>query len=227
MTEEPVWHPSPNVGDRRDCVAPDMIVLHYTAMKTAEAARDRLCDPAAQVSAHYVVAEDGRTWQLVRETHRAWHAGAGAWGPVRDVNSHSIGIEIANTGAAPFPERQMVVVENLLRRVMARWRIAPERVVGHSDTAPGRKIDPGPRFDWRRLALQGVAVWPDDSGDPGHFLHDARRFGYDVDAVGEDVVLNAFRMRFRPWAKGPLEDEDRRLMHDLANRWPVAQVALV
>ncbi len=226
MTAEPVWHPSPNVGDRRGGVAPDMIVLHYTAMKSAEAACERLCDPAAQVSAHYVVAEDGRAWQLVREEHRAWHAGAGAWGPVRDVNSHSIGIEIANTGAAPFPDLQMTFVEELLRGIMARWQIAPHRIVGHSDTAPGRKIDPGPRFDWRRLALQGLSVWPSAAEAPGDFLHDARRFGYDVEAAGEDVVLNAFRMRFRPWAEGPLEDEDRRLMHDLANRWPVAQAAL-
>lgn len=197
-----------------------MVVLHYTAMSTAEAACARLCDPACEVSAHYVIAGDGRLWQLVAEADRAWHAGAGCWGGERDVNSHSIGIELCNRGDHPFAAPQMAVLEDLLRGIMTRWRIAPERVVGHSDTALGRKIDPGPRFDWRRLARRGLAVWPERAA-PGDFLEDCVAFGYDAATVDEAVVLNAFRMRFRPWATGPLDDMDRGLAADLARRWPV------
>ncbi len=132
-------------------------------MATAEAALARLRDPAAEVSAHYLLAEDGRVWQLVEETRRAWHAGRSHWAGEDDVNSASIGIELANPGigaaAHPFPEPQMAALETLLRGVVARWGIRPERVVGHACVAPGRKVDPGPRFDWRRLARRGLAVW--------------------------------------------------------------------
>lgn len=216
----PHWHPSPNFTDRRGCSAPDLILLHYTAMTSAEAALDRLCDPQFEVSAHYLIAEDGRLWQMVREEDRAWHAGAGRWGDCVDVNSRSIGIELANAATHPFPEPQMRALEDLLRGIMDRWSIPPERVVAHSDTAIGRKIDPGGRFDWRRLARQGLAVWP-QHGEAGDFLLDARRFGYDCETASEQDVLTAFRLRFRPWADGPLDDEDRRLMHDLARRYPV------
>ncbi|CUH76509.1 N-acetylmuramoyl-L-alanine amidase [Tropicibacter naphthalenivorans] len=196
-----------------------MVVLHYTAMDSAEGARDWLCNPQAEVSAHYVLAEDGRLWQLVREADRAWHAGAGSWGACADVNSASVGIEIANTGYHPFPEPQISVLEQLLAGILQRWSIRPERVVGHSDTALGRKIDPGGRFDWRRLARRGLAVWPEGRAEPGDFYRDAVRFGYAPDAA-EDDVLRAFRMRFRPWADGPLTDEDASLMAELAAKWP-------
>ncbi|MEO0622287.1 MAG: N-acetylmuramoyl-L-alanine amidase [Pseudomonadota bacterium] len=142
-----------------------MVVLHYTAMETAEAALARLCDPVAEVSAHYVIAEDGRLWRLVDEAERAWHAGVSSWGAVRDVNSHSIGIELANTGVHPFPEPQMAALAWLLAGVIGRWEIRPERVVGHACVAPGRKVDPGARFDWRRLARQGATVWLDAAPD--------------------------------------------------------------
>lgn len=153
-----IWHPSPNFGARRSGITqPYLIVLHYTAMAGAEAARDWLCNPEAEVSAHYVVARDGACWQLVDEAMRAWHAGRGAWQGCEDVNSASVGIELANTGAEPFPEPQMAVLEALLRGIMARWDIPPEGVIGHEDSAPGRKIDPGSRFDWRRLERLGLA----------------------------------------------------------------------
>ncbi|MBV2360469.1 N-acetylmuramoyl-L-alanine amidase [Thalassococcus sp. CAU 1522] len=196
-----------------------MVVLHYTAMASAEEARDWLCDKQAEVSAHYVIGETGQVWQLVDEAARAWHAGAGAWGAVEDVNSHSVGIEIANTGFHPFAEPQMSALETLLAGILSRWSIAPERVVGHSDTALGRKIDPGPRFDWRRLARAGLAVWP-EMAEPGDFHADAARFGYRFDADRRDALLAAFRMRFRPWATGPLDATDRALMADLAARFP-------
>lgn len=211
---------SPNFGDRRGRARPDLVVLHYTAMPSCAEARTRLCDPAAEVSAHYLISEAGEVEALVPEEARAWHAGAGAWGGVADVNSRSIGIELANPGDAPFPEPQMAALETLLADVMARRGIPPHRVIGHSDMAPGRKRDPGPRFDWRRLALEGLSVWPAEGGDTGAPLgRSLRAIGYPEAAP--DVLLAAFRLRFRPWAAGPEESRDRALADDLARRFPV------
>jgi len=210
---------SPNFGERRDGAQPDLIVIHYTAMATCAEARGRLCDPAAEVSAHYLISETGAVDALVPEEARAWHAGAGAWGGVTDVNSRSIGIELANTGDAPFPEPQMAALERLLAEIMERWSIPPERVIGHSDMAPDRKQDPGPRFDWRRLALQGLSVWPEAGVSEAPLAVSLTRIGYP-DAPHE-IRLAAFRLRFRPHVSGPEEAEDRALAADLANRFPV------
>lgn len=220
----PVWHPSPNAGRRRNGAQPELIVLHFTAMESAEAACERLCDRAAEVSAHYLIAADGRLWQLVAEEDRAWHAGAGSWGGAADVNSRSIGVELDNDGHAPFAAPLMSVLEPLLARLMADWAIPPERVIGHSDMAPERKDDPGRRFDWRRLARQDLAVWPQPDAapeppDPAGFLAAARRFGYPD--AGIDLVLEAVRQRFRPWAAGPLSAADMAVVGDLARRFPV------
>ncbi|WP_371037895.1 N-acetylmuramoyl-L-alanine amidase [Rhodosalinus sp. FB01] len=218
----PRWHPSPNFGPRRDGARPDMVILHYTAMEGAAAALERLCEPGPEVSAHYLLGADGTVWQLVAEEARAWHAGAGAWGDVDDVNSRSIGIELANRGDHPFAAAQMAALEHLLAGVMARWAIPPERVLGHSDIALGRKIDPGPRFDWRRLACGGLAVWPAPAA-PGDFLADARRAGYRWAGTTEDaetLVRDAFRLRFRPSGRGPVCAADRAMMAGLAAGWP-------
>jgi N-acetylmuramoyl-L-alanine amidase len=188
-------------------------------MESAEAALARLCDPTAEVSAHYLIAGNGGVWQMVREEMRAWHAGAGEWRGQGDVNSRSIGIELDNRGTHPFSQPQMAALETLLPQVMARWLIRPEGVIGHSDMAPARKFDPGPRFDWARLARQGLAVWPEDSAAEGTFLQDAARFGYPVE--DEAVLLAAFRARFRPHATGPAGAADRRMMADLAARFGV------
>lgn len=224
MTGAVLSCPSPNHGPRRDGAHPDLIVLHHTAMTTAEAALARLCDPAAEVSAHYLVCERGRTWRLVPEELRAWHGGAGRWGPVRDVNSRSIGIELANTGTHPYPAPQMAALRALMRGIMARWSIPPARVIAHSDMAPARKSDPGPRFDWRGLACEGLSVWSDATGQGalwGAFLRDAGRFGYAVGDNAPETVLNAFRLRFRPHARGPLDGTDCARIADLAVRFPV------
>jgi N-acetylmuramoyl-L-alanine amidase len=197
-----------------------MVVVHYTAMPSCAAAEARLCDPAAEVSAHYLIAETGRVIALVPEAMRAWHAGAGAWGAVADVNSRSIGIELANTGTAPFPDPQMRALIALLADLRGRWPIPPERVIGHSDMAPGRKQDPGPRFDWRRVALAGQAVWPEPGGDPEAPLASSlTRIGYPE--TDPQTRLAAFRLRFRPWASGPEDATDRALAADLARRFPV------
>jgi len=207
----PRWHPSPNFGPRRDGLCPSLVVLHYTAMAGARAALDRLCDPAAEVSAHYLIGADGTVWQMVREEDRAWHAGAGSWQGRDDINSRSVGIELDNLGTHPFPEPQMAALEALLPGLMARWGITPAGVIGHSDMAPGRKCDPGPRFDWARLARQGLALAhrPGQGGaaEPGRFRALAQRAGYPADAAEVDLV-DAVRYRLRPWGRGALCQAD-------------------
>jgi N-acetylmuramoyl-L-alanine amidase len=209
-------HPSPNFTERRDGAQVDLIVLHYTVLPAAEALA-RLCDPASEVSAHYLIDRDGTVLTLVDEAMRAWHAGAGTWGGRGDVNSRSIGVELVNRGDDPFAEPQMAALERFLAEALARHGLGPAAVIGHSDLAPDRKRDPGPRFDWRRLALQGLSVWPaagtplphplnGGAPEPAAFLADLGAFGYP-DAAPE-VLLGAFRLRFRPWASGPLDATD-------------------
>ena len=200
-------------------------------MESAEAALARLRDPLAEVSAHYVIGARGETWRLVAEEARAWHAGAGAWGGARDVNSRSIGIELANPGPLdalpPFPEPQMAALEALLDGILVRWSIPPARVIGHSDMAPGRKADPGPKFDWRRLARGGRAVFGPEAGlapaaaDWEVFARAAGRIGYHApEAGGWAAVLDAFRLRFRPGALGPLAGADVARAAEIARRHP-------
>ncbi|MFD0857770.1 N-acetylmuramoyl-L-alanine amidase [Roseovarius aquimarinus] len=227
MTEEAgeagaIWHPSPNCGARRNGLRPDLLMIHFTQMASAEAALERLCDPGAEVSAHYVIAEDGRLWQLVDEAARAWHAGRGSWRGAGDVNSRSIGIELANRGTHPYPEPQMRRLEDLARGIMARWSIPAEGVIAHSDIAPDRKDDPGPRFDWRRLALQGLAVWPEAGAEAPleAFRRLAGQVGYGEE-FSDAQVLAALRLRWRPWARGPLEPADMAVLADIAARFGV------
>jgi N-acetylmuramoyl-L-alanine amidase len=205
---------SPNFGERRDGLLPSLVVLHYTAMESCAAACARLCDPDAEVSAHYIIDYDGQTHALVAEENRAWHAGAGMWQGLDDINSRSIGIELANSGAEPFAAPQMHALETLLRDVMARWAIPPQNIIAHSDMAPGRKSDPGARFDWRGLALQGLSVWP-TLGNPDADLEESLTgIGYPDGAL--DLRLAAFRLRFRPMAKGAADATDRALADGLA-----------
>ena len=220
-------HPSPNFGDRRGRRV-ELVVLHYTAMPGCAEALARLCDPAAEVSAHYLIDADGTVLSLVDEAARAWHAGAGEWRGAGDVNSRSIGVELANPGDRPFGEPQMRALEGLLAGILRRHRLGPQAVIGHSDMAPARKGDPGPRFDWRRLALLGLSVWPEldptrpppphpsptrgegcADEDMAGFVADLGAFGYSEAAL--ETLLAAFRLRFRPWASGPLDDTDRAL----------------
>jgi len=225
-----IARPSPNFGDRRDGLQPELVVLHYTAMPNAAAALDRLCAPEHEVSAHYLIARDGVLYQLVPEDKRAWHAGVGTWGGRGDMNSRSIGIELDNSGLFPFSEPQMSRLEVLLSDIMARWAIPPEGVLGHQDFAPNRKADPGPRFDWHRLARAGLSVWPnpDEDGAPApdeaRFLAEAARFGYPIEH-GPGPVLGAFRTRFRPGASGALAPTDMAAIADLSRRFPVDRLA--
>jgi N-acetylmuramoyl-L-alanine amidase len=234
---------SPNFGPRVGVSRPDMIILHYTGMQTGEAAEAWLSAPESQVSSHYLVHEDGRVVQMVRESDRAWHAGKSFWRGITDVNSHSIGIEIANPGHEfgyrGFPRRQIAAVIELCEGIIARHPIPPQRVLAHSDVAPGRKVDPGEKFPWRQLAGAGI----------GHFVAPARAggkpvlgpgaegaaveelqsmlslYGYGIDITGRydeptNVVVAAFQLHFRPRRVDGLADRStvdtlRRLLEAL------------
>jgi N-acetylmuramoyl-L-alanine amidase len=200
--------------------APDMIVLHYTGMQTADAALARLCDPAAQVSAHYLVHEDGRVVQLVPEARRAWHSGESFWAGERDINSRSVGIEIVNPGHelgySDFPPDQIAAVSSLCRDIVTRNKIRADRVLAHSDVAPMRKQDPGEKFPWVVLHRSGVGHWVTPAPiAPGPVLRRGERgeavtmlqtmfarYGYDVPLSGEydqltEAVVTAFQRHFR------------------------------
>src|SRR5690348_901358 len=168
-------HPSPNHEPRRGVERPDILLLHYTGMKSTQAALERLCDPGARVSSHYLVFEDGRVLQLVPEARRAYHAGASSWEGTTDINSRSVGIEIGNQGhdfgCPAFPEPQIAAVIGLCQDIVARWSIAPWHVLAHSDVAPLRKRDPGEAFPWARLAAAGVGLWVEPAPiEPGGAL---------------------------------------------------------
>jgi N-acetylmuramoyl-L-alanine amidase len=219
-----IEHPSPNWGPRRDGAVIDLLILHYTGMRSAAAAIERLCDPAAEVSAHYVIDEDGTVLRLVDEVQRAWHAGAGSWQGREDVNSFSIGIELVNPGHElgyrAFPPAQLAACIRLARAIVKRHGIAPARVLGHSDIAPTRKIDPGELFDWPALARRGIGLWPPDEaadpddtapapgpGDQGPpvvaFQTALARFGYACPSSGvvdgdTTAAVTAFQRHFRP-----------------------------
>jgi N-acetylmuramoyl-L-alanine amidase len=177
-----------------------MIVLHHTGMPSAGAALARLCDPAAQVSAHYLVDEGGRVLALVPEARRAWHAGTAHWAGITDVNSASIGIEMHNAGAEPYPRAQVGAVIQLCQAVMARWPI--RWVLAHSDVAPARKADPGAQFPWARLAAAGVGVMPRPSAAPAP---DARAallaLGYDP-TCSMTALVRAFQRHWAPPVTG-------------------------
>ena len=212
---------SPNSGHRPPGNAIDHLVLHYTGMRSEEGARDWLCDPRSQVSSHYVVFEDGRVFQLVDEHRRAWHSGRSFWRGVTDLNSRSIGIEIANPGHEfgyrPFPDRQIEAVIGLCRSIFARHFIPPHQVVAHSDIAPDRKEDPGELFPWEWCAAFGIGLWVPSApldhgdslgfGDEGDKVLDLQRLlsavGFDAPPSGifderTEIVVRAFQRHWRP-----------------------------
>ena len=215
-----IQHPSPNFNDRLLPIG--MVVLHYTGMASGAEAIDWLANAASQVSAHYVVAEDGQVLQMVDEAKRAWHAGRSWWRGVTDINSASIGIEIVNPGHEfgylPFPAAQMDAVHALVADITARHAIAPANVIGHSDIAPTRKEDPGELFDWPRLARAGLAAAPRPCMDPNWtdmgVMAALGRYGYDVTAPKEAVI--AFQRHHRPARfDGVIDAETRTILRGL------------
>lgn len=222
MTLSFIERPTPNVDRRR--APPDMILLHYTGMQTGEAAIDRLCDPEARVSAHYVVEEDGRIFRLAPEERRCWHAGVSHWRGEEDLNHASIGIEIVNPGHEwgyrAFPDAQVEAVVALVGDIRTRWQVPNDRILGHSDVAPARKEDPGELFPWKRLAEAGHGLWfepaiervqalgpPLGPGDEGVGVvvlqAGLKRLGYGLEQTGtyDDatrLTVTAFQRHWRP-----------------------------
>ena len=226
--------PSPNHDGRGDRLI-DMLVLHYTGMLEVATARDRLMDPAAKVSAHYLIDEDGLCFALVPEHRRAWHAGQAYWQGETAINACSIGIELHNPGHAfgyrPFPEAQMAGLKALAQDILARHPIAPARVLGHSDVAPERRQDPGELFDWAGLAAAGIGVWPAPAAAPpapdmapgmrgGPVLDLQLAFdavGYRIEGSGlydptTVAVVSAFQRHFRPARVDGLADAETQAL---------------
>ena len=189
---------SPNHDERPG--SPDMLVLHYTGMKTAEEALARLCDPAAKVSSHYTIDRDGTVYVHVPEERRAWHAGVSWWAGEANVNARSIGIELVNPGHefgyVPFPEEQIESLIDLITGIRTRYEIPACRILGHSDVAPARKDDPGELFPWKTLAENGIGLWP-TAGKAEASADELSAFGYDPNAA-RDKVITAFQRHFRP-----------------------------
>ncbi len=191
------------------------LIMHYTGMASGKEALDRLCDEDAAVSAHYLIEENGQVYSLVDEHKRAWHAGVSIWEGHEDINDLSIGIEIVNTGHPypgyesvyqEFPDLQMKAVISLAKDIMARHKIKPWDVIGHSDVAWRRKIDPGELFDWKGLALEGIGIWPDKTQSHTHFeinsadfLKKAKLYGYDIEGCHKspEALVSAFQRHFR------------------------------
>lgn len=221
MTLDLIEAPSPNFDQRRG--PPDMIVLHYTGMPTGEAALQRLRDPEAKVSAHYLVEEDGRVYRLVPEERRAWHAGRSWWKGETDCNAVSIGIEIANPGHAwgyrAFPDAQVEAVIALVGEIRSRWTVPNDRIVGHSDVAPDRKDDPGELFPWKRLAEAGHGLWFEPTAAPGPPL-----------TVGDEgvgvYILQAglHRLGYQPKPSGTYDKETATVVRAFQRHWRPARV---
>ena len=215
-------HPSPNIEDRKGGLTPSILLLHYTGMPSVDRAIDVLSRPDCKVSCHYVVDVDGRIVQMVAEDKRAWHAGVSSWKGETDINSASIGIEIQNPGHADgypdFPPAQMRAVTALSQDILSRHDIPPPGVLAHSDVAPGRKIDPGEKFDWPGLAAEGVGFWVPpaavDEADTGlqpgaegeavaHAQKLLAAYGYGIATDGvfdekTEKVVQSFQLHFRP-----------------------------
>lgn len=196
-----IYTPSVNFNERK---APlEMIVLHYTGMTSAQAALERLRNPEAKVSAHYLIDEDGEIYSLVDESKRAWHAGVSSWNGQTDINSRSIGIEIVNPGHEfgyrPFPDKQIQSVISLSKEIIKRNVLLDRNIVGHSDIAPNRKTDPGELFPWKKLSENGIGLWTDDFLTPGKSVKEMlETIGYGT--ADEQSALTAFQRRFYPEA---------------------------
>ncbi|ODU44194.1 MAG: N-acetylmuramoyl-L-alanine amidase [Lysobacteraceae bacterium SCN 69-123] len=216
------WVPSPNQDVRR----PNLIVIHFTEQESVQQSLDTLRgrNSGGPVSAHYLIGADGTRYQLVSDERRAWHAGAGSWGPFTDLNSASIGIELDNDGKSPFAEAQVQSLLVLLDDLCTRLRIPRSQIIGHQDLAPTRKPDPGPLFPWKRLADAGFGRWPaadappaPDGFDPWTAL---RLIGYPLD--DRAATVRAFRNHFRGQGGSELDAEDLRILHALATPAPAA-----
>lgn len=211
------WVPSDNFDQRRA----QLIVVHFTQQDSVQRSLDTLRsrNSGGRVSSHYLIGADGSNYQLVSDDLRSWHAGAGSWGTIHEVNSASIGIEIDNDGVEPFTDAQIDTLIRLLEDLTTRHRIPRSAVIGHSDLAPGRKVDPGPLFPWKRLAEAGFGIWPGDTRGvvvPAGFdpLQALRLIGYGID--NPEATIRSYRHRFRGDDARVLDDEDLRILYLLS-----------
>lgn len=224
--------PSPNFDARPEGMQVDMLVMHYTGMKTADEALARLTDYNASVSAHYTIGRDGRVYQHVPEEMRAWHAGVSYWAGQRAVNAFSIGIELVNPGHefgyVSFPDEQIGALIDLSQAILKRHPIPKERVLGHSDVAPARKADPGELFPWRALADHGIGIWPKHTHEALRvpYQEGLARFGYGVepaDDIPAKTVVTAFQRHFRQSkVDGEWDNECGRVLAGLLAQFRVA-----
>ncbi len=215
--------PSPNFGLRTEGTDIEFIILHYTAMST-ENSLERLCDPVHEVSCHYLIDPSGNCYQLVNDSKRAWHAGKSYWRGYVDLNSRSFGIELVNSGNENYPEAQMKSLIRLLKYLIGSFKLNPKNVLGHSDIAPSRKLDPGKRFNWKKLSANGVGLFPEVSVpiecDKKIFLAQAERAGFNPNTKF-DHILTTFRNRCRQNFTGEFDGYDCALMQKFADAFDI------
>jgi N-acetylmuramoyl-L-alanine amidase len=236
-----IERPSPNFNERGGSGIIDMIVIHYTGMKSGAESLARLCDPQSEVSAHYFIDEAGEISRLVPEKQRAWHAGRGFWRGVSDINSRSVGIELQNPGHdwgyVDFPEAQIDALIALLQEIIDRNPIDLRGVIAHSDLAPRRKLDPGEKFPWEKLKAAELCVYPKkqkasakaalprkiDLALRTEILRNLAEIGYRIDpqrgywTENNRAALTAFQRRFRPrLVNGVADTETRRMAAKVA-----------
>ncbi|MDP1724080.1 MAG: N-acetylmuramoyl-L-alanine amidase [Alphaproteobacteria bacterium] len=201
-----IKYPSPNFNERPKNAQISLIILHYTEMAPVQGAIDRLCDPEAKVSAHYLIEQNGQIYQLIEDKHRAWHAGISSWQGCEDVNNISIGIELDHPGhisSAPYPKILMASLLKLIKFLCVKHKINKKQIWGHSDIAPDRKIDPGEFFDWQFLAQHGFGMWFEEQ-DVNDLIMDKQQaivwlqqIGYEVDeSQSLENVIKAFQRHF-------------------------------
>jgi N-acetylmuramoyl-L-alanine amidase len=202
--------PSPHFNERLFPI--DSIILHYTNLPSVKETLTWLLNPLSQVSAHYLVDEEGQIYQMVAEEKRAWHAGESYWQGCTDMNSCSLGIELANPGQShgyqPFPEAQIEALIRLCQRLKTQWDIAPSRILGHSDIAPRRKQDPGHLFPWHHLAQEELGLWPYKTGAviEGNLMKKLAHIGYEI--VSPLHTILAFQQHFQPHKVDGIPDQE-------------------
>ena len=218
-----IKNPSPNFGSRSEGTDIEFIILHYTAMST-ENSLERLCDPVHEVSCHYLIDPSGNCYQLVDDSKRAWHAGKSYWRGYVDLNSRSFGIELVNSGNENYPEAQMKSLIRLLKYLIGSFKLNPKNVLGHSDIAPSRKLDPGKWFNWKKLSANGVGLFPEVSTpiecDKKIFLAQAERAGFNPNTYFEHILMT-FRNRCRPNFTGEFDGYDCALMQKFADAFDI------
>jgi N-acetylmuramoyl-L-alanine amidase len=212
------WVGTTNFGLRK----PNYVIIHHTAQSSTDQTLKTFTLPRTQVSAHYVIGRDGKVYHMLNDYLRAWHGGASKWGNATDINSSSIGIELDNNGYEPFAEPQISSLLMVLAELKKTYGIPAANFIGHSDIAPGRKVDPNANFPWKRLADYGYGLWPDELLDsvPDNFnpQEALRIIGYDVKNV--DLAISSFKLHFIQNDISPILNEyDKQVLYNLYKKY--------